>query len=186
MTRANPGAQRPPAVELREVADRDLSVFFEHQRDPVARHMVAFGAKDPDDRAAFDEKWERVRNDPAIFTRTILCDGRVAGYITSFERYGLPEIGYWIGRDLWGRGVATRALAAALELVSVRPLYARVAKDNAASLRVLIKCGFVICGENREFGHARGAEVEEFVMKLEGGGRTAAGAAATAELREAP
>ena len=43
-----------------------------------------------------------------------------------------------------GRGIATEALSAFLLLESTRPLYAGVAKHNAASIRVLQKCGFVV------------------------------------------
>jgi hypothetical protein len=43
-----------PKVHLREVAESDLPIFFEHQRDPLAVHMAAFTAKDPDARAAAD------------------------------------------------------------------------------------------------------------------------------------
>ena len=55
---------------------------------------------------------------------------------------GKREIGYWIDRAFWGRGVATEALSAFLCLEKTRPLYAGVAKHNVASIRVLQKCGF--------------------------------------------
>ena len=45
-------------------------------------------------------------------------------------------------------------------------LYACVAKDNSASIRVLEKCGFTISGEDKGFSNARGEEVEEFILKL--------------------
>ena len=41
-----------------------------------------------------------------------------------------------------GRGIATAALTAFLRLEQTRPLYAGVAKHDAASVRVLQKCGF--------------------------------------------
>jgi RimJ/RimL family protein N-acetyltransferase len=50
--------------------------------------------------------------------------------------------------------------------VKPRPLYARAAKDNIASLRVLEKCGFTIAGYERGFANARGEEVEEVVLEL--------------------
>ena len=64
------------------------------------------------------------------------------------------------------KGVATRALSEFLGHVQVRPMYARVVKDNIASLRVLEKCGFTICGEGKGFAYARGEEVEEFILRL--------------------
>ncbi|MCB0242704.1 MAG: GNAT family N-acetyltransferase, partial [Anaerolineae bacterium] len=73
---------------------------------------------------------------------------------------------YWLGREYWGKGIATRALAAFLEIITVRPLYARAAQDNIGSLMVLAKCGFVICGKDKGFATARGGETEEYVLRL--------------------
>ena len=52
-------------------------------------------------------------------------------------------VGYWLGRDFWGRGIATRALRQYLLVDRHRPLHALVSPDNTASLRILKGCGFV-------------------------------------------
>lgn len=83
---------------------------------------------------------------------------------------GLP----WIGKEYWGKGIATRALAELLDHVKVRPRYARAAKDNIASIRALEKCGFAITGEGKGFSNARGVEVEEFILQLGANDRDAA------------
>jgi RimJ/RimL family protein N-acetyltransferase len=153
-------------VSLREVAPADVGVFFEQQRDPAAVHMAAFTAKDPNDRAAFVARWERLTRDRAILARTVEWDGGVAGHVFRFVEDGRPEVTYWIGRELWGRGIASEALARFLPLVPERPLYARAAKDNAGSIRVLEKCGFVLVREERGFANARGAEIEEVLLVL--------------------
>jgi hypothetical protein len=71
------------------------------------------------------------------------------GHIASFDLEGHREVTYWIGREDWGRGLATRALQEFMQVEATRPLYARAASDNAASIRVLTKCGFRIVGEGR-------------------------------------
>jgi RimJ/RimL family protein N-acetyltransferase len=76
-------------------------------------------------------------------------------------------VSYWLGRPFWGRGIASRALALFLELVQERPLFARAAKDNIASVRVLQKSGFIIKGEDRGFAHARGEEIAELLLRLD-------------------
>ena len=102
--------------------------------------MAAFPSRD---EAAFREHWEtRVLPNDAAIKKTILSDGEVAGNIVAFERDGKLLVGYWIGREFWGRGVATAALAQFLEQVKTRPLHAYVATHNLASIRVLEKCGF--------------------------------------------
>ena len=126
-------------IQLREVEPGDLPLFFEHQRDPIAVEMVAFTSRD---RAAFDQHWAKLLANATNLVRTIVVDGQVAGNIGSFTRDGEREVGYWIDRAYWGRGVATAALSAYLGIEQTRPLYAGVAKHNVASLRVLQKCGF--------------------------------------------
>jgi RimJ/RimL family protein N-acetyltransferase len=155
-------------VELRAVTEGDLPIFFEQQQDPAANHMAAFTAKDPTDRAAFTAKWAKILGDDTITKRTILFGGQVAGSASAFVApwSGKLEVTYWIGREFWGRGIATQALAVLLSAVKTRPLYARAAKDNIASLRVLEKCGFTIAGYERGFANARGEEVEEVVLEL--------------------
>ncbi len=69
---------------------------------------------------------------------------------------------------LEGKGIATRALSDFLAHVNrTRPMYARVAKDNLGSRRVLEKCGFKIVGESKGFAKARGEEIEELVLELQ-------------------
>ena len=104
--------------------------------------------------------------DRGIIIKTIEHDGEVAGHVLSYLMEGRREVSYWIGRDYWGQGIATQALEAYLELVKDRPIYGRAAKDNAASLRVMIKCGFVILWEDKGFANARGEEIAEYVLCL--------------------
>lgn len=150
-------------LQLRDVEDEDLPIFFEHQRDPEATRMAAFTARDRD---AFMTHWKEILGDETIAKKTIVSDGRVAGNIVSFDRNGEREIGYWIGREHWGKGVATRALSAFLSEVRVRPLLARVAKDNLGSIRVLEKCGFTITRQEKGPPDASGQEVEEVILEL--------------------
>ena len=125
---------------LRQVVDADLAIFFEHQRDPKAVHMAAFPSRDHD---PFTVHWAKLRCDHSNITRTIVCDGQVAGYIGSWVADGRRLVGYWIGREFWGRGIATAALAAFVAEVKERPLHAFVAEHNVRSIRVLKKCEFV-------------------------------------------
>jgi RimJ/RimL family protein N-acetyltransferase len=154
------------AITLRDVTDADLPIFFDQQRDLAYNHMAAFTHKDPDDRAAFDAHWKKIRADPEIKNLTIVYEGQVAGHIASFVMDGDREITYGIARHLWGRGLGTEALRAFLAVDTHRPLRARAAKDNVGSLRVLAKCGFEVTGEDIGFANARGREIEEVVLRL--------------------
>jgi RimJ/RimL family protein N-acetyltransferase len=157
----------PTHLLLRDVIDADLPIFFAQQLDPDANWMAAFTAKDPSNREAFDAHWDRIRAEPTIIIRTILCDGQVAGSVLSYEDEGKPEVSYWLGREFWGKGIATWALGEFLREVNLkRPMYARVAKDNLGSRRVLEKCGFIVIGEERGYANARGMEIAELLLEL--------------------
>jgi RimJ/RimL family protein N-acetyltransferase len=153
-------------VVLRDVIEADLPTFFEHQRDPEAARMAGFTSRE---HAAFMEHWAKILRDDTILKKAILYGGRLAGNVVCFEQFGRKLVGYWIGKEYWGRRIATRALAEFLQQVATRPLYAHVAKHNAASLRVLEKCGFVLCGHELGLGGppAGSDDPDEFVLKLE-------------------
>lgn len=153
-------------VILRDVIEDDLSIFFEQQMDRTANFMAAFAAKDPSDKAAFQTHWEKILHNETIIKKTVIYSGNVAGHVLSFEQFGEREVSYWIGREFWGKGIATEALSLFLDGIAIRPLYARAAKDNIASIRVLEKCGFKVQGEDKGFSNARVMEVEEYILKL--------------------
>ena len=92
--------------------------------------------------------WAKLRREPSNIIRTIVCDGQVAGNVGSWIAEDRRLIAYWIGREFWGRGVATAALAALIAEVKERPLHAFVAKHNVSSIRVLEKCEFVSSPEH--------------------------------------
>jgi RimJ/RimL family protein N-acetyltransferase len=104
----------------------------------------------------------------SLHTRVKVSEnGSVAGSVSSYvDEDEHLEVTYWIGKPYWGKGIATCALSAFLEHSKVRPLYARAAKDNVGSLRVLEKCGFIRIGQDKGFSNARGQEVEEFILRL--------------------
>lgn len=155
-------------VTLRDVERADLDAFFEHQSDPQAAAMAAFA---PRDRAAFAAHWDEILADESVHRMTIAVGEKVAGYVVCFEQAGRRLVGYWIGREFWGRGIATRALRQFLARCPERPLEALVAKHNPASIRVLEKCGFERSGETENAAGPGGVVVEEYLYSL---GRTAA------------
>jgi RimJ/RimL family protein N-acetyltransferase len=154
------------SVVLRPSTPTDGPVIFRIESDPEGRRMAAFGSKDSDSLAAFQARWERMLSDTKTLNRTILWNGQVVGSAHQFDLFQKPSVAYWIDRPHWGKGIATRALTALIGEIRLRPLYARVAKDNLASRRVLEKCGFKSCGEEKGFAEYRGVETEELVYEL--------------------
>jgi RimJ/RimL family protein N-acetyltransferase len=136
---------------LRDVVESDLDAFFEHQREPEANEMAVFPARD---RETFYAHWRRILADDSLIQRTIVDGDEVAGNIGCWPQDGRRLVGYWVGREFWGKGLATRALQElAAEVVTDRPLHAWVAATNIGSIRVLEKCGFVQVDEHTSDVH---------------------------------
>lgn len=152
--------------ELRDLEDDDLDAVFEMMRDPDAVTMAAFTAENPDDRVAFDAWLARNRSDPTVSMHVVTEDGGFAGTAATFSVDDDREVTYWIARHAWGRGVATAALRLLVAREPERPLFARVAAHNAASIAVLRHAGFTEMSRDTAFAPGVGREVEEIVFTL--------------------
>jgi RimJ/RimL family protein N-acetyltransferase len=150
-------------ILLRDVIEADLHVLYEQQLDPEATAMAAFPSRD---REAFMAHSAKIMADESLIYKAIVHDGRVAGSIVSWEQAGDQEVGYWLGKEFWGQGIATQALAEFLRIFKTRPLIAHVAKHNIGSKRVLEKNGFKVIGEDSYTNPAE-VHVQEFMLKLE-------------------
>jgi len=158
-------------IQLREVTQADISVFFDHLQHAPAQQMAAFIHEHPEDRAAHDAHWVKLLANDSITKRSIEMvnqDGepKLVGHIISFTMEGDREITYWIDHHHWGRGIASEALRQFLAIEQTRPLFGRAAKDNESSIRVMEKNGFQLLRHERGFASARGEEVDEVVLVL--------------------
>ncbi len=151
------------SVHLRSVEAADLPTLFRHQLDPESCRMAAVIARGAE---AFDAQWEKILADPTVVARAIIADGVLVGSISCFKMDGEACVGYWVAREHWGRGIAGRALALLLAEVTTRPLHARVARTNVASIRVLERCGFRLTGHQHSPGDDRFLECEEALFTL--------------------
>jgi RimJ/RimL family protein N-acetyltransferase len=147
------------------VTASDLPVIYDQQADPESSAMAAFPSRD---REAFDTHWAKIMADKKVILKAIIFNGQLAGHLVSWEMEEGREVGYWLGREFWGKGIATEALRQFLGVIKTRPLVAHVAKHNIGSRRVLEKCGFEVVGENKYVNIGK-EEVEEFVLRLDGG-----------------
>ena len=138
-------------VTLRPVVEEDLPVIYERQLDPDSVRMSGVNPRDPDEFAAY---WKETMADDSILARSIVADGELAGLGLCFRVGDLDTVGYWIGKEHWGRGIASAALVLMVDEVETRPLHATCYRSNIGSVRVLEKCGFELLGY--EWAEARG------------------------------
>jgi RimJ/RimL family protein N-acetyltransferase len=127
-------------VTLRDTTPADVKVFFAHEPDPEAARRANFTSRD---RAGFVHHWtHRILGDDAVDSQTVTVDGETAGNVVAWWQDGRRTVGFWLGREFWGRGVGTEALRQFLEREWFRPLYADADAGNEVSIRLLRRCGF--------------------------------------------
>jgi len=154
-------------LRLRELSDADLDAVFAWESDPDGVGLAAFTRSDPSDRDAFDEHYRRIRAEPSNLIRVIEAAGTPVGTISSFWMDGDREISYWVAREHWGQGIASRALGLFLAVETNRPLRGRVAETNPASRAVLRKNGFEEVGQDTGYAAGVGREVTEYLYCLD-------------------
>lgn len=134
-------------ITLRPVTEPDLPILFQQQLDSEAVAMADYPSKD---RGEFMRHWEGILKNKSITSRTIIYKEKLAGQIVCWKEGKYEQrIGYWIGREFWGRGIASAAVTELLKLVKIRPLFAEVAIHNVGSKRVLEKNGFELLEEGK-------------------------------------
>ena len=125
---------------------RDAEAFLARPRDPILPSFLVF---------------ERTAGEPRLVGSCGL--GRTPS--------GGVELGYWIARHFWGRGLATEAAAPLIEIaraLRLPRLQASYFLDNPASGRVLEKLGFEPVGITApRHSCGRGAEAPAHLLRLE-------------------
>ncbi len=156
------------AIALRPVTDADLPLIFDQMRDPAAVRMAAFTSDDPSDRAAFDARMARLRRTPDVTMRVVTDDGVPVGTAGAFVVEGDTEVTFWIDRGALGPGRGEPRAGAAAgrgdHPAGVRPRGVRQ-RGVAAGAG---EGGFRGGGTERSYAPARGAEIEETVLRLAG------------------
>ena len=145
-------------VRLRDVGEADLEVFLAQEHDPEAVRRSNFP---PRERDTFIRHWRtKVLGDPTIFVQAVTVDGELAGNLVAWWEGDRRFIGYWLGRQYWGRGIGSQALALFLDRETARPLYADPFAGNTGSVRLLEKHGF------RRTGTVMHGEHEHIMLEL--------------------
>ena len=152
-----------PDVSLRPIEPADLPTIFAFESEQAANAMAMAIPRNAEE---FDAHWKDILSLPSVVALAVDVDGSLAGSVVSFEMADGRFVGYWIGESFWGKGIATQALSLLLARLPTRPLLARVSSTNAASIRVLLKCGFEEVSREWAEGNARFLPSEVLVMRL--------------------
>ena len=124
---------------------------YENSQDDDTRHFVPDEVYDSVEEArdAIDFLMSRYDSADGPFVYPIITNvgGKNIGYIQLCKlEDGSWEIGYHIAKDFTGKGYATEAIKAFLPAMAhklnIKEVYGICLAENAASVRVLEKCGF--------------------------------------------
>ncbi len=82
-----------------------MATLYQFQCEPEANAMAAVPARD---REAFLAHWRKLLADVSCIASAVVVDGKLAGHIGSWTQDGERLVGYWLGKDYWGQGIATQ------------------------------------------------------------------------------
>lgn len=145
------------SLTLRPWAESDAKALLKHANDPeVAKHLRD---RFPQPYTKHDaDAWITFCRAQTLLTRFAIVVGGEAVGSVGLELFddvhrGTAEIGYWVGREVWGRGIASVAVIAAtqygFEKLGLVRVQAGVFDTNPASCRVLEKAAFTREGRLR-------------------------------------
>ncbi|ORY62253.1 acetyltransferase, partial [Pseudomassariella vexata] len=112
---------------------------------------------------------------PVVDFAVFKSDGTFAGGIGltpgSDVTYRTYELGYWTGKDAWGQGITTSAVTgfcrwAFVAFPEMLRLEAEVCHENAASVRVLEKAGFIREGVKRQAYCKKGVVMDMIMFSM--------------------
>lgn len=157
-------------VSLRTITPGDLPVIWRLFGDYEVRRFLGLGLGPvyPED----EEEWYRaVRQARDRFDFAVVAGEKLVGVASVHRvdwRARVGGVGYWLGREYWGRGYGTEAVSLlvrhAFRWLGLEKLWARVYEPNVASRRVLEKNGFRLAGRLRRHVYAPGIGVVDLLL----------------------
>ncbi len=145
------------------------------------------GADWPQDRTKLVD-WtalaSELNGEGEVAVAAVMIDGRAAGIVAINWLRGARNLGYWLGRPHWGRGLMSEAVETMLSWFFAHHtdlfVLSGAIEGNASSLRILDKLGFIEVAESTMMSQALGRRVGHIDVML---GREAWGARRTTAAR---
>lgn len=135
-------------LELRKFEQKDEALLVSYLNDDAQIHFLS--ARIPQPYTNESAHWWVTVGSNIGVVYAIVKDGVFVGSISAipgeFEKQRNAEVGYWVARPYWGKGIASEALQKFTQLIfestNIIRLYASVFEGNLASAKTLQKCGY--------------------------------------------
>lgn len=155
----------PIEIKLTPTQMHELEILYFQQQEPEANLMAAFPARD---YFSFMQHWnQNILSKANCNAYSIYYQDKLAGNILSWSQEEKTYVGYWIGKEYWGKGIASQALTKLLEIITNRPLYAYVVEHNKGSIRVLEKLNFKYYSIEKLNSSTHSEPIYELLYRLE-------------------
>jgi len=139
--------------KLRPLRNTDVPSLAKHANDPLVARNLTDGFPHPCTRDHAKALIQRTMAPDGPLVLCIDVNGKAMGAIGVHPQADISrlnaELGYWVARELWGKGIITAAVKqmvpfAFQRLPQIKRIYARPFGSNIASQRVLQKAGFTL------------------------------------------
>ena len=159
-------------VTLRSFQLSDVPWLVRYLNHDEVTHHITDAIPSPYTEA--DAHWWLDHSHSTTLIKAIDYEGQLVGCISAevgdFEYNRSAELGYWVGREHWNKGIATAAvhqfMKQLFEQTDLVRLFVSVVSVNKASIRVLSKNGFSLDGELKMASFRQGKFYDEQLWSL--------------------
>lgn len=162
-------------LTLRKPQCDDIDAISTLANNPAVANMLSrmphpYGKQDAAD---FVKKVNALAFGNCVYAITLTTNGTVIGCCGIEQKDGREqkEIGYWLGQDHWGKGYATEAIHALVDMAfadnAIKELVAHCRIGNYASRRILQKSGFQFLSTGLGYCLAQNGQMPIEIYRLE-------------------
>ena len=169
------------SIKLRKFSRKDIDRIMKIFPDEKVTNGIGItlSKKPPKITRKFEETWLKKtisnyrKKKPKEYSLAITLDNILIGSIgmnkIDYENKNI-EIGYWIGKDYWRKGFATKALKHFLDFINKKHkpkrVYGFAFTFNPGSKRVMEKCGFKLEGIRKNVKKGKSKFYDDYMLAL--------------------
>jgi 8-oxo-dGTP diphosphatase len=168
-------------LRLRSAEPEDVDAFMLHLNDWEVQQWLTqppfpYSRQDGEAYLAIVRANHAAPHPTAFVIADQSGDAAIGVSAIDINQEGTGELGYWIGREHWGRGLAREAVSAVLRHALAHPdlrrLVAVTDPDNTRSQRILAACGLADRGlsDRRQSSRRGSKQVRLYELALKDAG----------------